>query len=346
MANILVRADNSSQVGMGHFNRCSALAHEFAVNSHNVFLVTSETSIIPVWIQQVYKNTLRVSKEWDIDSERPVIEELLRNNRIDIVIIDTYRATKTYYEFILDYANFLVVFDDMGSIDVPAKILINGNIYAPQMPYSQCDKDTLLLLGSEYLALRPLFKKVKPIEIRREVKKVLITFGGGDILNSTPVIINTLMHSLGMVKNMEYYVLVGPGFKNIDQIEDVCKGFNNIKLIFNPENVVDIMKEMDLAISAAGSTVYELACLGIPNIIFTVVDNQELIAKTMCNEGICLDAGDFNLFSKEKFLGLMSQVSNYYLRRRMQEKALNTFDALGAERCVDRIVKFASGTYE
>ncbi len=341
MANILIRVDNSPQVGMGHFNRCSALAYEFAKQNHNVFLVTSKASIIPAWVRNVYKYVLHVDNEWKTDSERVILNELKNITDIDIIIVDTYKASRAYYEFISDYAKVTAAFDDMGVSDVPVNILINGNIYAPKLPYSLYRSGTLLLLGTKYLALRPLFKNIKPIQIKKQAKKILITFGGSDILNATPAVIDTLVHNPGAGSNMEYNVLVGPGFTNIEQIKNAGKDYCNVKLIYNPENVADIMKEADIAISAAGSTVYELACLGIPNIVFTVIDNQELIAKSMCEEKICLDGGFFETFRKEKFLDLVNKILDYDIRLDMHNRAISKFDAFGASRCVNDIMQFA-----
>ena len=49
----------------------------------------------------------------------------------------------------------------------------------------------------------------------------------------------------------------------------------------DPADVPAVFDRADAAISAAGSTTWELLCLGIPTAIIPVAENQRLIAKTV-----------------------------------------------------------------
>lgn len=52
------------------------------------------------------------------------------------------------------------------------------------------------------------------------------------------------------------------------------------------------MQKCDIAISAAGSTLYELCATGIPAITYTLADNQLIAAEQFDKQGIMLSAGD------------------------------------------------------
>ena len=52
------------------------------------------------------------------------------------------------------------------------------------------------------------------------------------------------------------------------------------------------MKECDIAITAGGSTIYELCACGIPSIMYTIADNQWGIAYAFSGNGIIPWVGD------------------------------------------------------
>ena len=61
------------------------------------------------------------------------------------------------------------------------------------------------------------------------------------------------------------------------------------------ENVTDLsflMRDCDLAVSAAGTTLYELCALGVPAVSFTMADNQLTAARAFADAGAIPCAGD------------------------------------------------------
>lgn len=340
MINVLIRADSNSEIGMGHFIRCSALACEFLEQGHKVFLATSKNSIIPDWAEELYKNKFYIEKEWDIYSEEKILKKLSIEIGIDVMIIDTYKAGSDYYKLASEYYKLIAAFDDNGDISVPVDVVINGNIYAERLDYGLYNNKSVFLLGTNYLAMRPQFKSSTYLEVKKEVIKVLITFGGGDLANATPAVLETLLEK-SKYKNLEYSVLIGPGFTNVEQIKKVSQGHGNVNLIYNPKDVASIMRGMDIAICTASSTIYELSSLGIPSIIFVVADNQKNISEEMQNRGISISAGKFSIYVLDNFIAIFDEMaSNYEMRKEMHTKAINTFNVSGAKNCVNSIVNY------
>jgi len=57
------------------------------------------------------------------------------------------------------------------------------------------------------------------------------------------------------------------------------------------------MKKTDIAISACGSTLYELCAMKVPTIGIVIADNQERLGKQMCIEGVIVGGkwiGDYD----------------------------------------------------
>ena len=105
--------------------------------------------------------------------------------------------------------------------------------------------------------------------------------------------------------------------------------------------MLDIYLESDIAISAGGSSCYELAYFGIPNIIITVSDNQLNIAKELNKKNVSIYLGKKEDFSpnriKENVLKLINDTS---LRKKMAENGRKLVDGKGKKRIADVIEKY------
>ena len=101
------------------------------------------------------------------------------------------------------------------------------------------------------------------------------------------------------------------------------------------------MQECDLAISAAGTTLYELCATGIPTITYTLADNQLIAADQFAKQGIMINAGDCR--HDKDFIShleyLMESISlNLQKRANMAEKMQQLVDGLGVERIVNTLL--------
>jgi spore coat polysaccharide biosynthesis predicted glycosyltransferase SpsG len=100
--------------------------------------------------------------------------------------------------------------------------------------------------------------------------------------------------------------------------------------------MVDFYIQSDIAISAGGSSCYELAYFGIPNIIITIAENQENIALELDRINVSMNIGTKDTISskefKDKFLDILNDSSK---RKDMIRNGMNLIDGLGKKRIVD-----------
>ena len=104
----------------------------------------------------------------------------------------------------------LIVIDDMAHLDhYHADILLNQNIHASSLRYS-CERDTVKLLGCEYVLLRMEFLKYKDWkrDIPYKAKNILVTMGGGDPDNVTLKVIRALNSLYDW--DLEVIIVAGP----------------------------------------------------------------------------------------------------------------------------------------
>ena len=284
---LIIRADASTRIGTGHIMRCIALAQAWQDRGGDVtFLSYCDSETLRQRIIDEDFDFIPIEKPhpepYDLSSTLKVLSAM----RYDLsatcpwLVLDGYHFTPNYQKVIRENGYRLLVIDDMAHIDhYHADILLNQNIHASSLRYS-CDMDTVKLLGCEYVLLRREFLKYKnwKREIPEKARKILVTMGGGDPDNVTLKVIKAL-NSLND-SDIEVKIVAGPMNPNINSLE---KKLHNspyaLGLLSRASNMPELMAWADIAISAGGSTCWELAFMGLPSLIITVADNQIEIAE-------------------------------------------------------------------
>ena len=135
-------------------------------------------------------------------------------------------------------------------------------------------------------------------------------------------------------------IIIGRSFQNIDEIKKYTD--KNTRIIYYPdaEKMREIMLESDIAITAAGQTVYELIRVGAPFIAIQVTDNQLYITKGLVKHKLVDKIIDWNAPDfKEELLEQMGKINKFENRLRLNEEDCSFIDGLGAKRIVSELLK-------
>jgi len=134
-----------------------------------------------------------------------------------------------------------------------------------------------------------------------------------------------IMKFLKSFNNLEFLIVIGPLNPHFDEIKKYIKENGlNARVIKSPDNMTDLYLESDIAISAGGSSCYEFAYFGIPNIIVVIADNQSIYV------GKKEELNSENLKNKFKEL-----IDNSSLRKKLSENGKKLVDGKGKQRIVD-----------
>ncbi|MGC8924395.1 MAG: PseG/SpsG family protein [Calditerrivibrio sp.] len=279
---IYIITEGGSDIGFGHLTRMYAVYQGFKVRGITPkFIVNGDD-----FVEDIIKEAECEIFDW-IDNKARLFD-LIKG--ADIAIIDSYLADKSLYEEISNIVKLPVYYDDNNRLEYPRGVVINGNIHAKDLNYPERG-DIVYLLGMEYLPLRMEFWDLPEKEIRVNMESIMITFGGDDVKNMTPKVLNFLVEEYPGLKK---YVIIGRGFRNIDEIEKYVD--NKTFLVYHPDGkkIRDIMLDSDIAISAGGQTLYELARVGVPTIAVIVAENQIGNVKKFEELGLVENVGWWN----------------------------------------------------
>jgi len=301
--------------GYGHLTRCLSIYQAFEEKGITPLYIANCDEECKKFIPNV--NLLQVN--WIVNSE-----ELINTiNNFDIAVIDSYHASKESYERIYKSVKKAVYIDDYIRLDYPPGIIVNGTVGAENLPYKK-DDEHKYLLGTDYIPLRKEFWDVEAPKRNVKIENVLLTFGAQDFRDLTPKVLSFLRKEF---PNYKYYV-VGGKLQAVQIEKENVQYYSSV----NAKQMLELMLRVDLAVSAAGQTTYELARLGLPTIVIGVADNQKYNLKGWIETGFINDEiwlEDNNLFEKVEF--------NIAKKENSQIKDL--VDGQGARRVVNLSIK-------
>lgn len=340
---IAIRADGGAKIGMGHIMRTLVLAKELKeYEDSEVFYVCR---IEEEYLQDILKSFKNSICSKYIKGIEKVLNEgfnikFIRENNLlgdlehikaDALITDSYDVNEEYFNVTKSIFPKTVYIDDMNLYQFNVDFLLNQNIDAEDFTYRVND-NTKLMLGTKYVMLREEFRYLPSKNIKRKAQDVMLTVGGGDPFHITDKI-------LSWVKDLDYnfHVVVGASFDNVEKLKIYEN--NKIKLYYNA-NMHNIMEKCDIAISACGSTLYELAACGVPTIGIIIADNQLGISEKLSNMGIIESLGWYDKIGKEDLRkSLIGLIENYDERQLISEKASEILDGNGVKRIAETLYR-------
>jgi len=324
MNKVVFFTESGEKIGLGHVYRCLALAQEFDQNGVKpIFIINAGEDF-----SSILKPYETFTVDWISNFER--VSEFL--NSETIAVIDSYLAPMDVYERIREKAKTGVYFDDTKRIAYPKGFIVNGQINASDFDYPEQPGRTYLL-GTKYQPVRKEFKETSTRNIKESLESIMITFGGDDARSLTRFVLTLLNEKY---PNLRKNVVIGNSF--VDKLEDI----SHEKIVFyrnaDAETMKNIMLSSDLAISAAGQTLYELAVSGTPTIAIGVAENQKGNIEGWQQAGFIEFAGWWNEKALEN--KLFKIIAKMMDRTKRSEKTANVqkiIDGMGSGRILKRI---------
>ena len=335
---LLVRTDSDSRIGSGHAMRCLALAQAWQDSGGRAaFIMASATRPFSSRLKAegIDLYTIDATAGGNQDARRTV--ESVARHKATWVVVDGYHFDGSYQKTLKDSGTGLLFIDDYGHAGhYPADIVLNQNIYAIPELYLKKEPYTRLLLGTKYALLRREFLRwsTHPRKIPETAARIMVTMGGSDPENATLKVIRVLQRL--DIKGLEAVVVLGGINRHSREIAGQLGDSNiPIRLENNVTGMAELICRADLAVSAGGSTCWELAFLGLPNIILVLAENQRKIAEGLEQTGISVNLGPFEDCSEDKLeKAIVELIHTKQRRERMSRRGRRLVDGLGAVRVV------------
>lgn len=329
---IYFRADANKNIGMGHLMRCLSIADAAKGRGQKAVFLLADDSMTDLVAERGF-DTIVLGTDY-----RSMDEELSSwpSPHADYIIVDSYSVTAGYLERLKKLGRVIYI-DDRAAFDYPVDILVNYNAFAHSLDYEELygGQPPRLILGPQYAPLRSMFRGLDRRSQKRNVEDVLISTGGSDPLH--------LALSIAEEKpdSFIYHILIGALNSDKAALEHLAAGSKHIVLHENVSDMKSLICSCDIAVSAAGSTLYEICACGVPLITYSLADNQLPGAEAFENNGFAVNLGDMRLekHPAKRILTAVEQFSREYDKRiEMGNRMQDTIDGNGAARLIDEII--------
>ena len=340
---VYFRVDGNEQIATGHVMRCLSIAQAIAEKGENCTFITSDDYPKEL-IQSKGFDTINLHSKWnELELEITKLIELIKEKEISKMIIDSYFVTERYLKEIGKYTQIIYI-DDLNLFSYPVDLIINYANYYSKFNYTSLYnlKNIKLLLGCKYVPLRNEFSQVKRRnQLNSQVRNILITTGGSDTYNIAGKLLSKICKEK-RYKDINFHVVSGTFNLNLSKLQILKENNKNILLYQNIERMSELMVKCDLAVSAGGTTLYELCACGLPTICFAFADNQLNGVEEFGNKKIMVYAGDVRQDDNNVVQNIIRSVDllckNIQQREIYSKRMQNLVDGYGAIRIAEEIL--------
>ncbi len=297
---VIFFCDASPIIGFGHLMRCRALASglkEFGIDSvmlgpPTIYITSDDKKTFKKWEEiQEWKSSEYIAN---------ILIKNITNNLTDIIVLDDYRVDKILQVRLRDAKIKWAQFDIKIENDLWADWIINASPGVDAESYKGKLKNpkAKLLLGPKYGIIRSEFLGKKNNSVN--VKKILLTFGGGNDHGATLLVLNSILDYLE--SEIKYVIISGMVNPHNQDINNFIKarGKGRIDFYIQPDNISSIFLSCDFAIIGGGITTFELLKCELPMAIISIASNQINQAKGWEKLGIAKYLGDINNLNRDK----------------------------------------------
>lgn len=338
---IVFRCDAGSEIGMGHWARCRALASWFDPNDVLFIVAVDAAGATAQFDGDVRCIPYEISEKDECAWWRK------QNIEADAILLDVSHAGRIrrrdavrglLAEIGGDHASRIVI-DGLG-----VQTLVDGAGWkadAVLLPYAATGKNPYVprtLSGAEFFVLPRAWGAASARNVDRPVRHILITMGGSDPRQLSSRALEASLRVAG--PDWAIHVVVGPAFARdlVDELQKRALTDDRVTLIDAPAGLLEQMLWADLAISSTGLTKYELAWAGLPSVQISIDEVNARLNETFEAKGtaIHLGAAD-NVDAGAIAVALTDLIADVPARTDMSRRGQALVDGMGGARVAQAI---------
>ena len=329
---LYIRADGNCKIGLGHIMRCLSIAKEIVNRGDEVCFLLASDEPVEVLKKNGMPYKILGTHYTDMESEKNTLYHILKKG--DKILVDSYFVTNSYFMFLQQFGQVFYV-DDMHFFEYCVDGIINGNIYGDMEVYDA----EITMLGCEFSPLRSEYRQAR---MTKEPRKILVTTGGSDPYKITEKLVEKINND-EMLKKQEYEIICGLFNDSYNKLKKIETKNPQIKVYRNVSNMWEYMQRASIAITAGGSTMTELSCMGVPMVCFSFVENQERIVDTFVSKGYVYYGGHYrtegDIIVAKVCEAVKTLIRDEELRNDYSRKLMKLVDGKGCIRIADAILQ-------
>jgi UDP-2,4-diacetamido-2,4,6-trideoxy-beta-L-altropyranose hydrolase len=337
---VIIWTEGGPKIGMGHVCRSLVVARELKKQGANVlFFINGDPSVVARIKDEGFKYAVtalnkaglrsiaeRTPQSILIDTKKPIqnlIKQIrqVRSTRPKIVLMDNTTPARLEADIVI-YPT--AIFEDKMNWDGFKGKVFGGAEYIPV-----AESYVKARHQAESFQLRPAYQ-------------ILVTMGGSDPNRLTYIVVSSLLQ---LTDPIRIKVIIGPSFLSDDWLSEIERhNLPNVEFVRNQNDLAGIMAESHVAITTLGTTLHELAGVGVPAIIISNYETDSPDMASYTKAGFNLPLGHHETLQPEM---IQNAVKNLLLApnqwQDMRNKGWEMIDGKGAVRLVSLLNRAGSG---
>ncbi len=318
---ILFRVDSSFQIGTGHVARCLNFAEILKPLNETIEFVCQDLAghVIPRIEAAGYK-AHKVSQGEDL--------AVIQNLKPRWVIVDQYDLGEEWEKKIPSSSKIFVI-DDLVNRRHFCHVLLDQNYRKDAPDYrSLVPKSARLLIGPQYTLLRSELTAKPAIKKIPARPQILAFFGGSDESGESLKFVK----ALSSASQAYQFVIASPSSQKHSQELKSQTFPSHVKLIVDPPNWVELLKQSHFYIGSGGTVTWERLFTGLPGAVLSVADNQAGPSQDLATMGYQFYWGKAQSFDYSSVLKKLNDVfSNSSQLEQMALKGQSLVSKFSAE---------------
>ena len=334
------KAEANSKIGGGHLHRCIAIAQEVLIQGHQVAFIFANS------------NSESIQKVKNLDWE---VHELEQSEELQYQAYTRFVAKGSFLLFDTDnhlfYSGLLI--DNLREANIitacytitdqhpiSTDILVNTNVISKTHRY-QTSGYTQQIIGSEYLIFNTQFRSNPNFKSANDSStNALVFLGNADFNQITTRVMKALDD--GNLAVSKVHLLIGGLNPNANTIQELAKQMSYpIEIHQNVTDMKSLYAQTNVAITAAGMSMWEMALYQIPQIVIASSDREKTYTSYLANHKYIHLLGDY--IQPDSFFGLNATLNQVLTKNKLDLTGFKELlDPNGIQKMVSKFIELSS----
>jgi spore coat polysaccharide biosynthesis predicted glycosyltransferase SpsG len=332
---VVLRADASRTEGSGHVMRCLTLSEALVARGHAVQLAVTVDGI--PWLSNA---VAAVGLPVLAVEAGKLSADLMLSVDPDWVVVDSYELPAEQISGLGERVPVLAIVD--GELrGIRAALYLEQNLGSDELDWDVPDGGRILAGGEFALIRDAVLSRRRPDPWAfAGTPRLVVVLGGTDPLG---IIVPVAAQLAGVDVPTELTLVAAP--EHHSEVMRLLAGHPSARVVAPSSELAELLGAADLAVSAAGTSAWEICALGLPGVLIAVVDNQTGSLNRMADQGLVLGIDlTADPAGLDRLGGLVEQlVTDEATRRSLSRRATALFDGLGKRRVVEAMETAPSG---
>jgi UDP-2,4-diacetamido-2,4,6-trideoxy-beta-L-altropyranose hydrolase len=290
---VAIRADASAAIGLGHLQRCLALAHALCGHGARVTFAmrridaaTASACEALVAAQGFACLALGRGAVSDQAPDADAFVDLARAFAPDLVVVDHYGLDATWHRRVRAALGApLAAIDDLADRELEVATLIDHNEAADhRRKYAAClPAASRLLGGPAYALLGPAYANAPRHVLQPAVRSIGIFMGGADAAG-----FSALAHAACRAAGFGGEVEIATTRANPHRaaLQALAAADARTRVTLDQADLAGFFARHGLQVGAGGGATWERCCIGAPTLALCVADNQRQVLGPLQHLGV------------------------------------------------------------